>query len=129
MSVRKRLAAVVMATGVAFVPMLATTAGTAHADRCQPEELVFGAGSSPIDERDHPGCVVLINYVYPLVCDNFTTLATCMQSISPNPGYRPGLVLYQPDPNRVYCGLYTYAVPGGTCARTSDGPVPAPAAP
>lgn len=124
MSIRKRVATVALATGMAFVPMIATSAGTAHADRCEPEELVLGAGTSPIDERDHPACYVLINYTYPFVCDNFTTLVTCLGSINPDPGYRPALVFYQPDPNRIYCNLYSFAV-GGSCAREGDAPLPA----
>jgi hypothetical protein len=125
MSIRKRVATVALATGMAFVPMIATTAGTAHADRCEPEELVLGPGTSPIDERDNPVCFVLVNYTYGFVCDDPTTLNTCLQSVNPDPSYRPNPVFYQPDPNRIYCNLYSFAVPGGSCTREADAPLPA----
>lgn len=125
MRVRQRLGALMVATGLTFVPMIATTAGPAHADRCEPEELVLDAGTSPINENDNPVCWATINYVYPFVCDNFTTAVTCAQSVSPNPGYRPGLVFFQPDPNRLYCGLYSFLIPNGGCAFEAT-PTPTP---
>jgi hypothetical protein len=116
MKLLQRLAALTMATGLTMVPMIASAAGPAHADRCEPEELVLGAGTSPINENDNPVCWATINYVYPFICDDFTTAVTCAGSISPNPNYRPDLVFFQPDPNRLYCGLYTFVVPTGGCA-------------
>lgn len=40
----------------------------AYADRCEPEEIVLGPNTSPIDERDNPACTALFFYVYPFIC-------------------------------------------------------------
>lgn len=44
---------------------VAPTAAYAH--RCEPEELVLGPDTSPINEDDHPVCAVMFFYVYPFV--------------------------------------------------------------
>ncbi len=65
---------------VAVAGFTAMGASPAHADRCQPEELL---GYDPlIPESAHPGCGVLIGVVYPMTCDNYTTLATCTTSLN-----------------------------------------------
>jgi hypothetical protein len=94
----------------------------AHADRCQPEELITGAGSSPVDERDHPACYVLINYVYPFVCRDYSTLGNCMGSIELDTGYRPGIAPYTPDPGRIVCNLARYVGFGCTTVPVPDVP-------
>lgn len=65
---------------VAMFASLAALSPPAHADRCQPEELL---GYDPIiPEEAHPVCDVLIDVVYPVVCDNSTTLATCTATVN-----------------------------------------------
>lgn len=69
--------------------MLVFTVGAepAHADRCQPEELVTGSGSSPIPESADPKCPVMDELVYPLVgCPPApATLPDCVMKVSGNP--------------------------------------------
>lgn len=66
----------ILVLGMASVTTLAVPA---HADRCQPEELL---GYDPlIPEEDSPVCDLLIDVVYPIVCEDFTTLANCTTSI------------------------------------------------
>lgn len=111
---RPRMAITLLAA-VAIALIGVTTAEPAYADRCEPEELVLGPGTSPIDERDHPLCYVLINYVYPQVCDDYTTLATCLGSFNPQPSV-PNYTPYNPDPYRIYCNAFEFAFGSGTCA-------------
>lgn len=55
------------------------SAQPAHADRCQPEELL---GYNPlIPEGDSPVCQVLIDQVYPAVCAGTATLAQCTANL------------------------------------------------
>lgn len=73
----------VLLVGLVLMTMaggLLTTASPAHADRCQPEELLGYNGLIP--ESAHPGCSVLINTVYPLVCSDYSTLGTCTASLN-----------------------------------------------
>lgn len=99
--------------------VIGTSAPAAHADRCQPSEIVIGGGTAPVDERDDPVCAVADQYVYPFVCPSPSPqplLPNCVQNIDPNPNYRPPLVpQYNPDLGRIYCNLYKAVVPGGTC--------------
>lgn len=90
--------------------LIGGSAPAARADRCQPEEFVFGAGNGPMAEADSPVCAVLDNYVYPFVCPGGTQpLATCLQNIDPDPTYRPPLVPpYNPDAFRIYCNAYLW---------------------
>lgn len=120
MKTKKRLAAVVMATATLLVPLTLGASTPAYADRCEPEELVLGAGTSPIDERDSPVCYVLLNYTYGFICNDFTTLNTCLQSRDPDPNYRPSIVFYQPDPNRIYCNLFLFVFPNGQCSYAGE---------
>lgn len=98
----------------------------AYADRCEPEELVLGPNSSPIDERDSPACTVLFAYVYPFICSPDgqappVGLLACPTSLSINPNYRPPLIPpYNPDTGRLTCNLVRFASPSTTCTFTSD---------
>jgi hypothetical protein len=69
--------------------MLVLTAGAepAHADRCQPEELVTGPNSSPIPESADPKCPVMDELVYPLIgCPPApATLPNCVMQVAGNP--------------------------------------------
>lgn len=66
---------------LALVGFATTQSTPAFADRCQPEELI---GQEPIiPEGDHPGCQILINYVYPILCDDYSTLNRCTQTLDP----------------------------------------------
>lgn len=117
MKARRRIASLAVATATVFAPLAIGAATPAHADRCEPEELVFGAGTSPIDEADHPLCSVMLQYVYPAICSNYTTLLLCTQTVRLNPGYRPAQLLptYDPDLGRIVCNIYLYANSSGTC--------------
>lgn len=114
-----RLGRIAVACAVVATTLL-LPATPAAADRCQPEELVLGPGTSPVDERDNPVCVVLLQYVYPFLCSDFTTLPRCVQSLDPNTGYRPPLVpAYDPDQSRVWCRAFLFAMPSGACTQTT----------
>lgn len=115
MRTRRRLASLVVATAAAVSPL--GLAGTpAHADRCEPEELVLGGGTSPIDERDHPLCSVMLQYVYPMICADYTTAVSCTQTFRLNPGYRPPLLpTYNPNIGRIFCNAYLFVNSNGTC--------------
>jgi hypothetical protein len=95
-------------------------ASPALADRCEPTELVVRAVlpgyEEPVATGDSPVCYTLINYVYPRVCDDFSTLMNCTASINPDPLSEPVTVTpYQPEPGRIYCNTRVFAV-GGTCS-------------
>jgi hypothetical protein len=85
-------------------------ASPAHADRCQPEELVLGPGNGPMAEGDSPLCAVLDYYVYPFVCPGpQQPLASCLANPNPDPTYRPPLVPpYRPNAFRAYCNAYLW---------------------
>lgn len=56
----------------------------AHADRCQPEELIPGFGASPVPENASPICLVADEVLYPLIgCDTdaTNTLQMCAASL------------------------------------------------
>ena len=117
---RKLLQALLL-VGLVFGGVVGTPQPAA-ADRCEPEELVLGAGTSPIDENDHPACVILLNYVYPFICRDTTTLLNCAFSRRLDPNYRPPLIpTYAPDPDRIYCNLYEFVVPTATCTSEREG--------
>lgn len=76
------LAALVLAMSAAM--SLTVLTQPAHADRCQPEELIPGYGTSPVPEEASPLCLVMDELVYPLVgCTG--TAADCMESIRKDP--------------------------------------------
>lgn len=74
-----------------LLPLLLTSlllieASPAHADRCQPEELVTGPGSAPIPESADPKCPAFNEFVYPLVgCEETPTFAKCMSQVQADP--------------------------------------------
>ena len=111
-----------------FTAVGAVAPTAAHADRCEPEELVLGADTSPIDERDNPACTVLFNYVYPFVCEGDTpgeqpsdTILVCAQNLRLNPTYVPPLIPpYSPDFGRLTCNLIKFASPSATCLFTAN---------
>lgn len=116
----RRRAALATLMGALFASPLVTQ--PAHADRCEPEELVLGPGTSPIDERDHPLCAAMFQYVYPFVCTGSTgqqppqTLLICLQNLDVDPSYRPSLIpSYSPSTRRIICNLYLFAFPTGFC--------------
>lgn len=78
---RRRQTAILLAFTMMLFLAWSTQAPPAHADRCQPEELVLGPGNSPMDEEDSPVCTVMLGIVYPaLGCDS-TTLVRCINSL------------------------------------------------
>ncbi len=87
MKLRPRLAALLVAAATAATPLGLAATTSAHADRCEPEELVLGPNTSPIDERDQPLCTVMFSYVYPFLCTGPNgetpppTLPQCLQNI------------------------------------------------
>ncbi len=102
------LAFAVMLTLVSFVrPM------QARADHCEPTEpavRVLQPGyEEPGAESDNPLCYVLLNYVYPRVCDDPTTLLqTCINSIDPDPQEPIVVFPYNPNPGRMYCSYVNF---------------------
>jgi hypothetical protein len=55
----------------------------ALADRCQPEELVFGPDGGLVDERDNPVCIVALEVVYPALACDYTTFPQCLATLDP----------------------------------------------
>lgn len=103
----------------AAIPMFGAPA--AHADRCEPTEPVarpiFGQTyEEPLNEADSPFCYVMLNYVYPRVCDDFRTLlptATtpgCIRTINPDPNEPVVVYGYSPDGNRITCNAANFAL-------------------
>jgi len=121
MATRRKLSTLLGLFAVVTASLFLVAPSPAYADRCQPEELTpIGAGGSPVDERDNPACVVVDTYLYPYVCPGGQPkpLGACLQTLNPDTSYRPPLVpTYNPDAGRIYCGLYNFAVPGGTCTN------------
>ena len=82
MTVARRLTLLVSVIGAMGAIVLGAPA-TASADRCQPEEFVFGQGNTLVNESDNPVCIVALQVVYPaLACDS-TTLMNCLGSLDP----------------------------------------------
>lgn len=96
----------------------------AHADRCQPEELVLGSGNAPYREEDSPVCTVMLGVVYPtLGCDS-TTLLNCVNSMTP----APVPDVFNPIPpqgplpaeaENVICSAFSVANGNGVCRPQS----------
>ena len=85
----------------------------ARADHCEPTEPVLRVlqpgYEEPGAETDNPLCYVLLNYVYPRVCDNPTTLLqTCLNSINPDPQEPIVVFPYNPNPGRMYCNYVNF---------------------
>lgn len=68
----------------ASITAMSVRADHAYADRCQPEELITGSGTSPIPEDSSPVCVVTDELLYPLV-DCTSTLAECLMQVQQDP--------------------------------------------
>lgn len=121
----KLLAVALLAPALA-AGISASSATPALADRCEPEELVLGPNTSPIDERDNPVCAATFFYVYPFVCASDgnnppPTLLQCPRQVQLNPTYVPPLVPpYNPNVGRAACNLIQFASPTTTCVFTSD---------
>lgn len=123
---RRHAIPIVAALMLTAVGAIAPTA--AYADRCEPEEIVLGPDTSPIDERDNPACTVLFSYVYPFICSPDGTPPStligangCTSNISLRPTYVPPLIPpYNPQAGRLVCNLVLYANPNGTCLFTAD---------
>jgi hypothetical protein len=72
----------VLATCAALGAVMLIPAAPAQADRCQPEELITGSGTSPIPDEDDPRCWVMDGFVYPNIdCDN-TTGQRCIETFN-----------------------------------------------
>lgn len=85
-----------LALTLATMAALATVAAPpAHADRCEPTELIVRAQVGPVGpidryyeepgaEEQKPTCWAMDDVVYPMLgCDN-TTLMSCLGSLNPN---------------------------------------------
>lgn len=101
----------------------------AHADRCEPEEIILGPDTSPIDERDNPACTAIFFYVYPFICTDDpnqpppTLIGAngCTSNIRLRPSYVPPVIPpYNPNVGRAACNIILYANPNGTCVISSD---------
>lgn len=116
---RKRFGTLMALIGAVLSLMVVMAPTPALADRCEPTELVVRAVlpgyEEPVATQDSPVCYTLINYVYPRVCDDYSTLMNCTASINPDPLNEPVSVSpYQPEPGRIYCNVRTFAI-GGSC--------------
>lgn len=109
-----RLAALALAIAIIF--SLSVFAQPAYADRCQPEELVTGGGTSPIPESASPVCLVTDELVYPLVgCDSVPTpLRTCVDQISKNPDGTATIVVQRAPDTPQYLLTIAQEAPGTT---------------
>lgn len=131
MAILSRLVALLLGTAALSVPITLGAAPAAHADRCEPSELVLRTffpnyEETFIDERDNPVCYVLLNYVYPRVCTDQSTLNNCIRSANPDPDEPIRVYPYQPDGGRVYCNLYLTALTSigltGSCSFSATNP-------
>jgi hypothetical protein len=114
---RARAAALLLVTASALVPSLAV-AGPAHADRCEPTEpfvrIVINNYEEPVDENDSAFCYVMLNYVYPRVCNDFRTLlptATtpgCINTIDPDPLAPITFQPFSPNAGRIVCNASNF---------------------
>ena len=106
----RRLTALAVGAATIAVPFFSAPA---HADRCEPTEplvrVVYQTYEEPVNEADNPFCYVMLNYVYPRLCtDQSTLLGTattpgCVKTINPDV-YEPIRVYpYSPDAGRVAC--------------------------
>lgn len=75
-----------------FSTLFTLSPGPAHADRCEPAELVvrripgFENWEDPAHEEDSPLCYVLLNYVWPSICNNFQSpngVFNCLGTLKP----------------------------------------------
>lgn len=104
---------IVAAASVSLVP-----ATPAHANNCQPEELVFGEGNSAIGKTDSPVCFVFETWMYPFLCPNAdpngngeTDPIECSMNLSPRLQNLPNLgqvTQYQPNANRIVCSAVNF---------------------
>lgn len=100
------------------VAMMLTLVGVAapehaRADHCEPTEpvvrVIQPGYEEPGAEADNPLCYVLLNYVYPRVCDNpDTLLQTCLNSINPDPQEPIVVFPYTPNAGRMYCNYVNF---------------------
>ena len=111
------------------VAMMLTLAGVAapehaRADHCEPTEpvvrVLMPGYEEPGAEADNPLCYLLLNYVYPRICNDSTTLLqTCINSINPDPQQPISIFPYNPNPGRMYCSyvnfIRTTLAQSGTC--------------
>lgn len=106
------------ATTSMAIALPVAVAAPAHADDCQPEELVLGSGNSPYNDENSPLCPVMRGIVYPtLQCADGTTLIGCVNEYSPVPVTNPipatGPINDQVA-RYVYCTFVTVADGGET---------------
>lgn len=107
-------------TGVAVaVPMSVAgsvgTAGAAYADNCEPTEPVVRqvrpTYEEPFSEDDAPACYVLLNYVYPRLCNTPDPLLTgCLNSLNPRPLTPVTFQPFNPDPDRIACDFTSFVI-------------------
>jgi hypothetical protein len=123
----RRLLAFAVGAATMVTPFVSTSA---YADRCEPSEpvvrVLYPTYEEPVNEADSPLCYTLLNYVYPRVCDDQSTLLGgpkgpgCVKTVNPDP-YEPVVVYgYSPDAGRVACNvsgfaLYIAGQPSSTC--------------
>lgn len=129
MKIRRRAAAVLLAGAAALLPVSVLTASPAFADRCEPEEIVLGPNTSPINEADNPVCTVAFFYVYPFICADsgynpprtLIGAGGCTSNLRLRPTYVPPVIPpYNPSVGRLACNLILYANPNGTCVFLSN---------
>ncbi|HEX8206327.1 MAG TPA: hypothetical protein VF587_09745 [Solirubrobacteraceae bacterium] len=82
MSVGRRIVLLLSLLGAVGASALGAPS-SAMADRCQPEELVFGPGHGLTDEEDNAACVVALRVVYPALACDYTTFPRCLQTLDP----------------------------------------------
>ena len=67
---------------LAWTVSLGTVAEPAHADRCQPEELVLGSGNSPLgSDSGDPRCPIMQAVVYDTVTCDDSTFMRCVNTL------------------------------------------------
>ena len=116
--VSRRSVAALVAVAAATIP--AFGASPAHADRCEPTEpvirVLYPTYEEALNEADSPFCYVMLNYVYPRVCDDYRTLlptATtqgCVRTVNPDPNEPLVVYGYSPDGTRITCNAANFAL-------------------
>ncbi len=102
----------------AAVPMFGAPA--AHADRCEPTEpavrLLYPGYEEPVAEADNPFCYAMLNYVYPRLCTDSSTLLPnpnspgCIRTISPDLNEPVVVYGYSPNGTRITCNVANFAL-------------------
>lgn len=108
----RRAALTTACLAAAALPVFGSSA--AHADRCEPTEpvvrILYPTYEEAFNEADMPQCYLLLNYVYPRLCDDSQTLLPgrggnpgCVRTINPDPSEPIVIYPYTPNAVRIAC--------------------------